>query len=414
LRIGAFDGSRLVLHAPSETRDWIVERFGRVLEAGVAAALGPGVAVSVDRQDAAGCAQPDQHPPATANPRYSFDQFVIGESNRLAHAAALAVAENPGSAYSPLFVCGPPGVGKTHLLHSIAAYVADHDAGLRVHLTSAEAFANEFIAALQRGGIDSFKARHRKVDVLLVDDVQFLMAKARTEEEFFHTFNQLKDAGAQMVLTSDRPPRDLERLEDRLRDRFASGLVAELLPPDVTTRRAVLLKRSLQDGMPAPPGDVLDLIASRISGNLRALEGALIRVVAYASLTHRQVDASLAEEVMDRLGPRRAAAGTRLAPTISEVQELTCEAFGITRDELLSPSREVRIAWPRQVAMFLAREHTGASLPSIGAEFGGRGHTTVLHACRRTSERIADDQALARRVAQLSTELSRGDGGDRT
>lgn len=410
LRISAFDGGRLVLQAPGETRDWIVERFGQVLEAGVAAALGQGVAVSVDGPGAARSAQPEPSRGAAAqtppNPRHGFDQFVIGESNRFAHAAALAVAENPGTAYSPLYLCGPPGVGKTHLLHSIACYIAEHDGGLRVRLTSAEAFANEFIAALRGGGIDSFKARHRNVDVLLVDDVQFLMAKARTEEEFFHTFNQLRDAGAQIVLTSDRPPRDLERLEDRLRDRFESGLVAEILAPDLSTRRAVLLKRSLQDGIPRPPAEVLDVIASRVTGNLRALEGALIRVVAYASLTRRQVDAGLAEEVLDSLGPRRSAPGTRRSPTIAEVQELTCDAFGITREELLSASREARIAWPRQLAMYLARKHTGASLPSIGAEFGGRGHTTVLHACRRASQRMSSDAALARRVEQLSTRLS--------
>lgn len=409
LRLTAFDGGRLVLQAPAETRDWIAERFGQVLEATVAGALGQGIAVSVDRHDVDRTPpeRPSRAPAETSpNPRYGFHQFVIGESNRFAHAAALAVAENPGTAYSPLYLCGPPGVGKTHLLHSIACYLTEHDEGLRVRLTSAEAFANEFIAALQGGGIDSFKARHRNVDVLLVDDVQFLMAKARTEEEFFHTFNQLRDAGAQIVLTSDRPPRDLERLEDRLRDRFESGLVAEIHAPDMGTRRAVLLKRSLQDGMPSPPAEVLDVIASRITGNLRALEGAFIRVVAYASLTRRQVDAALATEVLDRLGPRHPEPGTRRTPTITEVQELTCEAFGISREELLSSSREARVAWPRQVAMYLARKHTGASLPAIGAEFGGRGHTTVLHACRRTGERIAADVNLARRVEQLSTRLS--------
>lgn len=409
LRLTAFDGGRLVLQAPAETRDWIAERFGQVLEATVAGALGQGIAVSVDRHDVDRTPpeRPSRAPAETSpNPRYGFHQFVIGESNRFAHAAALAVAENPGTAYSPLYLCGPPGVGKTHLLHSIACYLTEHDEGLRVRLTSAEAFANEFIAALQGGGIDSFKARHRNVDVLLVDDVQFLMAKARTEEEFFHTFNQLRDAGAQIVLTSDRPPRDLERLEDRLRDRFESGLVAEIHAPDMGTRRAVLLKRSLQDGMPSPPAEVLDVIASRITGNLRALEGAFIRVVAYASLTKRQVDAALATEVLDRLGPRHPEPGTRRTPTITEVQELTCEAFGISREELLSSSREARVAWPRQVAMYLARKHTGASLPAIGAEFGGRGHTTVLHACRRTGERIAADVNLARRVEQLSTRLS--------
>ena len=424
LQIGAYDGARVVLQAPAETRDWIVERFGRILEASVAAALGPQVEVSVDAAADAGAAgqavpstrasratdpaRPASPPPGgqQPNPRYSFDQFVIGGSNRFAHAAALAVAENPGTAYNPLYLCGPPGVGKTHLLHAIATYLEHYAGGLRIRLTSAEGFANEFIGALQGGGIDGFKARHRDVDVLLVDDVQFLMAKARTEEEFFHTFNHLREAGAQIVLTSDRPPRDLAKLEDRLRDRFESGLVAPVLPPDLQTRRAVLLKRAALDGIAAPPAEVIDAIAQRITVNLRALEGALIRVVAFASLTSRAVDADLADEVLDELGPARETPGERRAPTVDEIQRLTCEVFGVSRQDLLSTSRAARVAWPRQVAMYLAREHTDASLPTIGAEFGGRGHTTVIHACRRTAERIAADPEVGRTVTDLSTRLS--------
>lgn len=413
LRVGAYDGARVVLQAPAETRDWIVERFGRILESSVAATLGPQVQVAVDGADTP-VRQPERDAPIAApvssgqqrNPRYTFDQFVIGGSNRFAHAAALAVAENPGTAYNPLYLCGPPGVGKTHLLHAIATYLEDHAGGLRIRLTSAEGFANEFIGALQGGGIDAFKARHRDVDVLLVDDVQFLMAKARTEEEFFHTFNHLREAGAQIVLTSDRPPRDLAKLEDRLRDRFESGLVAQVLPPDLQTRRAVLLKRAAIDGIPVPPADVIDTIAHRITVNLRALEGALIRVVAFASLTSRPVDTELADEVLDELGPARDVPGRHRAPTVDEIQRVTCEAFGVTRQELLSSSRAARVAWPRQVAMYLAREHTDASLPTIGAEFGGRGHTTVLHACRRTAERIAADPDAGQTVADLSTRLS--------
>ncbi len=341
------------------------------------------------------------------NPKYTFDQFVIGGSNRFAHAAALAVAENPGTAYNPLYLCGPPGVGKTHLLHAIATYLDRYAGGLRIQLTSGEAFANDFIGALHGGNIDAFKARHRGVDVLLVDDVQFLMAKARTEEEFFHTFNHLRDAGAQIVLTSDRPPADLDRLADRLRDRFASGLIAEVLPPDLQTRRAVLLKRVALDGLPTPPGEVLDTIAQRITVNLRALEGALIRVVAFASLTARPVDRELATQVLDELGsPAGDPGASGRTPTVTEVQQLTCEAFGLTREELLSSSRVARVAWPRQVAMYLAREHTGASLPSIGAEFGGRGHTTVLHACRRTAERVAADPEASQTVRDLRARLS--------
>lgn len=418
LTVAAFDGSRLVLQAPAETREWVIGRFGRIIQTSVAAAFGPQVEFDIERAGAvpaAGATGSPAEPTArdhvlsrqAPNPRYTFDQFVIGGSNRFAHAAALAVAENPGTAYNPLYLCGPPGVGKTHLLHAIATYLDRYAGGLRIQLTSGESFANDFIGALHGGNIDAFKARHRGVDVLLVDDVQFLMAKARTEEEFFHTFNHLRDAGAQIVLTSDRPPADLDRLEDRLRDRFASGLIAEVQPPDLQTRRAVLLKRVALDGLPTPPNEVLDTIAQRITVNLRALEGALIRIVAFASLTSRPVDGALAAEVLDELGtPAEDPGVSRRTPTVTEVQQLTCEAFGLTREELLSSSRAARVSWPRQVAMYLAREHTGASLPSIGAEFGGRGHTTVLHACRRTAERVAADPEASQTVRELRARLS--------
>jgi len=420
LTVAAYDGSRIVLHAPAETREWVTERFGRILATSVSAAFGPQVELEIEIAGASDtpASRGDQDVPAVRqhtlsrqapNPKYTFDQFVIGGSNRFAHAAALAVAENPGTAYNPLYLCGPPGVGKTHLLHAIATYLDRYAGGLRIQLTSGEAFANDFIGALHGGNIEAFKARHRGVDVLLVDDVQFLMAKARTEEEFFHTFNHLRDAGAQIVLTSDRPPADLDRLEDRLRDRFASGLIAEVLPPDLQTRRAVLLKRVALDGLPTPPNEVLDTIAQRITVNLRALEGALIRIVAFASLTSRPVDGALASEVLDDLGtPADGLEGhpSRRVPSVTEVQQLTCEAFGLTREELLSSSRAARVSWPRQVAMYLAREHTGASLPSIGAEFGGRGHTTVLHACRRTAERVAADPEASQTVRELRARLS--------
>lgn len=408
VRVAAFDGSRVVLRAPAETRTWIAERFGPVLRTSAEAALGTGV--TVDLGEAGSGAPPDSGGPGPAvlNPRYTFGQFVIGDSNRFAHAAALAVAENPATAYNPLFICGPPGVGKTHLLHAIAHYLETYADGVSVRLTSAEAFVNEFVAALRGGGIDRFKARHRQVDVLLVDDVQFLIAKARTEEEFFHTFNHLREAGGQLVLTSDRAPRDLRALEERLRDRFESGLVAEVRPPDTKTRRAVLRKRAALDGIASPPAEVIDAIARRVTVNLRAVEGALIRVVAYASLTGRTLDRDLAEEVLKDLGPadQRGQVGAGSSPTVAQIQTLTCEAFGITQAELLSSSRAGRVAWPRQVAMYLARRHTDASLPQIGAEFGGRGHSTVLHACKRATERLSADPDAQATVDDLSTRLS--------
>ncbi|MCU0314067.1 MAG: chromosomal replication initiator protein DnaA [Solirubrobacteraceae bacterium] len=428
LRLAALEGDELVVEAPAETRAWIADRFGRILQASAAAVLGEGVTVHVagaDLDAAAprqrGAADGSGPPPASAappeaglNPRFTFDQFVIGTTNRFAHGAALAVAENPGTAYNPLVLCGPPGVGKTHLLHAIGTYLERYDASVRVRLTTAEAFANDFIAAVRGRGMEAFKSRYRDTDVLLVDDVQFLMAKARTEEEFFHTFNAVRDAGAQVVVTSDRAPRDLDGLEDRLRDRFEAGLVASITRPDRATRIAALRKRALLDQLDLDD-DVLETIASRVTTNLRALEGALIRVVAFASLSGRAVDAALAEEVLAELAPAPSAEpGTAAGrPSIEDVQRLACEAFGLTRDELVSPSRASRLAWPRQLAMYLAREHTGASLPVIGEQFGGRGHTTVLHACRRAATRLAGDPEASQLVNELSTRLSTREGSGR-
>ncbi|MGH2969632.1 MAG: chromosomal replication initiator protein DnaA, partial [Solirubrobacteraceae bacterium] len=335
------------------------------------------------------------------NPRYTFDQFVIGDGNRLAHAAALAVAEMPGLAYNPLFICGPPGLGKTHLLHSIANYVRDHGAGLSVLYTTAEAFTDQFVGALRGGPIEAFKATYRNVDVLLVDDVQFLQSKARTEQEFFHTVNALHGAGAQLVLTSDRLPRDMDALESRLRERFESGLLTDVRAPDAGTRLTVLRKRAQQDELDVAP-EALERIAERVDSNIRTLEGALIRVVAFGSLTGRPVTAALAEEVLAGLYPDLK---PRRARTLREIQEQTCDAFGISIEELLSPSRAAPVVWSRHVAMYLARELTDQTLPAIGRAFGGRNHTTVLHACRRTARRIAEDPEAYAAVRRLTERL---------
>jgi len=406
------DDGTLLIEAPPQMRPWVAKRYGRLLHGCATAVLGPGATVEVV---AAGDlppdrplprSRPDAAGPADAfNPRHTFDQFVIGDSNRLAHAAALAVAEMPGLAYNPLFICGPPGVGKTHLLHSIANYVTAYGAGATVRYTTAEAFTNHFVGALRGRGVEEFKLAYRGVDVLLVDDVQFLQEKAQTEQEFFHTFNALHQAGAQIVLTSDRLPRDLGALELRLRERFEAGLVTDVRTPDPATRLTILRKRVQQDDIAGIEPAALELLADRVADNVRALEGALVRAVAFGSLTGRQVTADLVAEVLAGLYPelhKRAS-----AMTVAEIQAQTAEAFGISVDALVSGSRAGDLVWPRQLAMYLARELTSQSLPAIGHAFGGRNHTTVLHACKRTAQRIAGDPDAFEVVRRLTQSLNR-------
>jgi chromosomal replication initiator protein len=414
LEARALAGDTLVLTAPDEIRSWVADRFSRVLQTCAAAVLGPDTVVDVVAPDAplgdvqTGRNRPDDDDPDDPDfhPKLTFDQFVIGASNRLAHAAALAVAELPGQAYNPLFLYGAPGLGKTHLLHAIGNYIVAHGGGLRVRSTTAERFTNEFVAALQTRDVEGFKARFRDTDVLLIDDVQFLQRKAKTEEEFFHTFNALHETGSQLVLTCDRLPADMAALEERLLERFGSGLVAELQAPDFATRLAILRKRVHHDGIELADEGALHAIAHRITANARALEGALIRVVAYHSLTRRPIDAALADQVLAGLYPAPRASARRVVPTIERVQELTCATFGVTREELVSAGRTGRVAWARQVAMYLARRHTGASLPAIGERFGGRNHTTVMYACRKAGEKLAADPAAQALVHELERRLT--------
>ena len=411
LRPRRLDGSALVLTAPDERRRWVAERFGRILTSCAATVLGPGASVEVEpagedagpREHVSPGLDPRGRP--DLNPKLTFGQFVIGDANRLAHAAALTVAELPGTAYNPLFVYGPPGVGKTHLLQAIANYLVAYSPHLRVRCTTAETFANEFIAALHGKSIDDFKGAWRGNDVLLVDDVQFLESKVRTEEEFFHTFNALTDAGAQLVLTSDRLPRDLGALEERLRERFEAGLVTDIGHPDRVMRTAILRKRADQDGLAIEDDDVIEAIADRIGGSVRELEGALIRVVAFASLTHRPLTPDLAAEVLGSLYPA-ADRHPGSPPTILRIQETVCEQFGITPEELVSPSRSARLAAPRQLAMYLARVHTKASLPAIGAAFGGRNHTTVMHAVRKVEAQLGKDADVDDALRSLTDRLA--------
>lgn len=457
LAVAELDGDLLVVQGPAQTRDWVELRFGRVLQDSVRKVFGeqtlvelistadrqrertsthdrrPGRTSTDDRRPERASAYdrrpertsardrhseparrpgPERGAGALGNPKLTFDQFVIGDCNRLAHAAALTVAEMPGQAYNPLFVCGPPGVGKTHLLGSIAKLALGHNPTLTVRCTTGEEFTNDFLGALSGRRVDEFKDRHRHVDVLLVDDVQFLERKARTEEEFFHTFNALYDSGRQIVLSSDRPPRDLQALEDRLRERFAAGLVADVAPPDPATRLAILRKRAHHDGLKLKDDHALELIAERVTDSVRAIEGALIRVVAYSSLTGRPLDATLAQELLDGLYPqssassRAAHAGTAGEhTTIADIKAATCKRYGLSADELISRSRAARVAWPRQLAMYLARELTEESLPAIGRQFGGRDHTTVMHAHRRTASKIDADERSRQAVHNLLADL---------
>jgi chromosomal replication initiator protein len=418
----SWDGTTLLIDSPNpETRAWLADRFGPTLQTGAVSVLGSGTRVAFAPESrAAHTTPPDpgdrprqrrSSSPANGsdiavaeafNPRYSFEQFVIGRGNRLAHAGALAVAELPGQAYNPLFLHAPPGLGKTHLLHAIGNYVLAFGGGATVRYTTVESFTNNFIRALGSHSLDRFKHAYRDADVLLIDDVQFLASKAKTEEEFFHTFNSVYETGRQLVLTCDRMPRHLSSVEERLRERFESGLVAEIEPPDHATRLTILRKRAALDRLSIADDAALELIAGRITENVRSLEGALIRVVAHHSLTGHPIDADLATAVLDELAPTSASK----APTVPAVQSAVAAHFGVTVEELLSKSRAARIAWPRQLAMFLARELTHASLPVIGQAFGGRDHATVHYACKKVSDRVANDPETSATITALTGSLA--------
>jgi chromosomal replication initiator protein len=422
-----WDGTTLTLAAPSGKQAWVSNRYGRVLERCVQAGFGRQAKVAFgpppgeDRRaaNATGSRTRADHASELTDgadlerfiPRYSFDQFIIGDGNRLAHAAALAVAEAPGQAYNPLFLYAPPGLGKTHLLHAIGNYITTFDPATTVRYTTVEAFTNRFMSALNHRATESFKHLYRDADVLLIDDVQFLAAKAKTEEEFFHTFNSLYDSGRQLVLTADRLPRQLNGLEERLQARFESGLVAQLGPPNRATRIAILRKRAALDRIPLPDPTVLELIADRVDDNIRSLEGALIQVIAYHSLSGRPLDPELARDVLDDLHP-----GTRDDPaaviTIDKIQELVAAHFSLTREDLISNRRTATLTWPRQLAIQLSRELTASSLALIGAAFGGRNHTTILHACNRVGERTTSSADDAAELTALRS-LLKASGADR-
>ncbi|WP_269453050.1 chromosomal replication initiator protein DnaA [Yinghuangia sp. ASG 101] len=367
---------------------------------------GPAPRPGTGREPAAGTgrehvpAGKENEPAARLNPKYLFETFVIGSSNRFAHAAAVAVAEAPAKAYNPLFIYGESGLGKTHLLHAIGHYARSLYPGTRVRYVSSEEFTNEFINSIRDGKADGFRRRYRDVDVLLVDDIQFLETKEQTQEEFFHTFNTLHNANKQIVISSDRPPKQLVTLEDRLRNRFEWGLITDVQPPELETRIAILRKKAIQEGLNAPP-DVLEYIASKISRNIRELEGALIRVTAFASLNRQPVDLQLTEIVLKDLIPD--SAGPEI--TAGTIMAHTASYFGLSVEDLCGTSRSRVLVTARQIAMYLCRELTDLSLPKIGAQFGGRDHTTVMHADRKIRSLMAERRSIYNQVTELTNRI---------
>ncbi len=401
-------GDTLVVAVPNDfTREWIEGHFAGLMRAALRDATGTERSVRLVVSD--GADEPVVRPQADApraqvagiNPKYTFDLFVIGSSNRFAHAAALAVAEAPAQAYNPLFIYGGTGLGKTHLLQAIAHYVNDHSNNLSVRYVTSETFMNDFINSLRDKRIEGFKQRYRTYDVLLIDDIQFLEHKERIQEEFFHTFNSLYEAGRQIIISSDRPPREIATLEERLRSRFEWGLITDIQPPDLETRIAILRKKVKTDGIEVPDQQILTSIASRVSSNIRELEGALTRVVAFSSLTGRPMTVDLTEEVLDAVFPQ----GGIAEITISRIQTLVSDRFGVTTTELCSEKRSQNVVYPRQVAMYLSRELTDSSLPKIGKEFGGRDHTTVIHATSKIAKLIREDRSVYNLVQELTSRI---------
>ena len=404
-------GATLFVTGPRHARRWVERRYPELLRAALQRS-GSGLRelefIEPDDAPAAAASEPAAAARVALNPAYTFERFVIGPGNRVAHGAALAVAEAPGESYNPLFLHGPPGLGKTHLLGAIANYLHANSPNLTVHYTTAEAFTNEFVGALQTTGIDAFKQRYRRTDVLLIDDIQFLEGKERTADEFFHTFNALHESGSQLVLTADRLPGALVGMAARIRDRFEWGLVTSLEPPDLTTR-LLFLGNLVRERSENVTPDAVRAIASRATSNLRLLEGALTRVVALSSLT----GSSVSPESVDQALPGVIEEPRPAGPDVDQIQHLVAERLEVPVDEMLSRSRRAApVARARQLAMYLSRELTELSLPAIATAFNRSDHTTVMHAIRRVEERSLADPALARTLEQLSAEL-RGGGKDR-
>lgn len=420
----AIEDGALIVEVPHEfARDWLQSRYeGPITQAlrkvtgldlavkfvvpkqpkTLDAALAP-AASEKDSADAAEVPQPDDTPQSVLNPKYTFSSFVVGNSNRFAHAASLAVAEAPGKAYNPLFIYGGVGLGKTHLMQAIGHYVMSHYPSLKVVYVSCEQFTNELINAIRYEKTLDFREKYRNVGVLLIDDIQFLAGKERTQEEFFHTFNALYEANRQIVISSDRPPKEIATLEDRLRSRFEWGLITDIQAPDLETRIAILKKKASLEKLQVP-NDVLVYIANQIHSNIRELEGALIRVVAFASLVNKQITVQLAAEVLRDMLP----SSKPKQISIELIQKVVAEYFNLSVDDLTAKKRSRAVSFPRQIAMYLARELTESSLPRIGEEFGGRDHTTVIHACEKIHEDMKRDPTLSATIKEIISKLKAG------
>ncbi len=348
-------------------------------------------------------AQAAEDVPALLNPKYTFESFVIGNSNRFAHAASLAVAEVPAKVYNPLFLYGGVGLGKTHLMHAIGNRIQQNHPYLKVLYISSEKFTNELINSILHGNPEAFRQKYRNIDCLLVDDIQFLSKKEHTQEEFFHTFNTLHDANKQIIISSDRPPKEIPTLEDRLRSRFEWGLITDIQAPDLETRIAILRKKALQENITIP-NEIMVYIASRIDNNIRELEGALIRVIAFASLKKEPLSLDMATEALKGL----LADNVGRPVTIDKIKEIVASYFRLKLDDLIAKKRTRNVAYPRQIAMYLAREMTDSSLPRIGEVFGGRDHTTVIHAYEKISKERADDAKLDQTIKELTKRVQQG------
>ncbi|MBD1371972.1 chromosomal replication initiator protein DnaA [Hazenella sp. IB182357] len=409
----------LSIAAPNDfARDWLESRYADLIRDALKEVTGAHIGVKFisqttekpkgdtpqeKKQDLEEESDQDGIPIARLNPRYTFETFVIGSGNRFAHAASLAVAEAPAKAYNPLFIYGGVGLGKTHLMHAIGHYVMGHNPSSRVVYLSSEKFTNEFINSIRDNKAEYFRNKYRSVDVLLIDDIQFLAKKEQTQEEFFHTFNALHEASKQIIISSDRPPKEIPTLEDRLRSRFEWGLITDVQPPDLETRIAILRKKAIADKLDAP-SEVLAFIADRVDTNIRELEGALIRVVAYSALMNQPISPDLADEALKDIMPdtRPKVIG------ISDIQQTVCTYYRLRMEDLKSKKRTKTVAFPRQIAMYLCRELTEFSLPKIGYDFGGRDHTTVMHAHEKIRRSLENDPQLQQAIEELKKRILRG------